>query len=349
MKFFNQNSESQFKTKDAVFILAFAMIMLNTDIHDARLKQGKAASRKAMTVSEFQRNLRGQNAGEDFPGELLEQMYNSIKFEAIEMPIASPTASKAEENSEGKDEQEVYKTKEEWDKDRTKSMARMLRRTNSQLHQNSPTTKTWKTPQKEFRGIYQAIFEVTSADLIKAFTVGTQSLDLDLVETCLGGVNFLIKFQFVHLLSACESLRKDLLRQRTLIHTKYHILELTGPHALVKDRRARLATYPNSIAGSELVDWFIVQGGYASEPTEGTKLGNEMMERLNLVQVFPETTEPSEFKNDRSLYTFVEHAIEWGSLTTENVQPDDETERDFMSLTSHPPSLILREKTSFRS
>jgi brefeldin A-resistance guanine nucleotide exchange factor 1 len=56
---------------DSAYILSYSIIMLNTDLHSPKVK-GK------MTLEEFVRNNRGMNGGEDFPRELLENIYNSI-------------------------------------------------------------------------------------------------------------------------------------------------------------------------------------------------------------------------------------------------------------------------------
>lgn len=65
-------------TKDAVYILAFAVIMLNTDAHNPQIK-------KKMTVKEFIHNNRGINDKQDFPPAFLEDLYNRIVFDEIKM------------------------------------------------------------------------------------------------------------------------------------------------------------------------------------------------------------------------------------------------------------------------
>lgn len=67
--------------KDAVYVLTYAIIMLNTDQHNPNLK-----SQNRMTLLSFQRNLRGVNAGKDFSPEYLEEIFNSIKSNEIILP-----------------------------------------------------------------------------------------------------------------------------------------------------------------------------------------------------------------------------------------------------------------------
>lgn len=67
--------------KDAVFILTYAIIILNTDQHNPNLK-----SSKRMTFDDFSRNLRGQNNGQDFSVEYLRGIFDSIKSNEIILP-----------------------------------------------------------------------------------------------------------------------------------------------------------------------------------------------------------------------------------------------------------------------
>ncbi|KAK7510917.1 uncharacterized protein IWZ02DRAFT_192309 [Phyllosticta citriasiana] len=67
--------------KDAVYVLTYAIIMLNTDQHNPNLK-----SQKRMSLEDFSRNLRGVNGGKDFDPEYLEAIYNSIKTREIILP-----------------------------------------------------------------------------------------------------------------------------------------------------------------------------------------------------------------------------------------------------------------------
>jgi len=67
--------------KDAVFVLSFAIIMLNTDQHNTSIKQ-----QNRMTIEQFARNLRGVNGGKDFAVDYLQQIYDAIKSNEIILP-----------------------------------------------------------------------------------------------------------------------------------------------------------------------------------------------------------------------------------------------------------------------
>ncbi|KAF8498362.1 Sec7-domain-containing protein [Gautieria morchelliformis] len=67
------------KSEDAVFVLAYSVIMLNTDLHSPQV-------RKRMTFEDYQRNLKGVNAGSDFDPDYLKTVYDSIGKREIVMP-----------------------------------------------------------------------------------------------------------------------------------------------------------------------------------------------------------------------------------------------------------------------
>ncbi|KAK7748907.1 GDP/GTP exchange factor for ARF [Cytospora paraplurivora] len=67
--------------KDAVYVLTYAIIMLNTDQHNPNLK-----SANRMTVDDFSRNLRGVNAGKNFAPEYLQAIFDAIKTNEIVLP-----------------------------------------------------------------------------------------------------------------------------------------------------------------------------------------------------------------------------------------------------------------------
>jgi len=67
--------------KDAVYILTYAIIMLNTDQHSPKVK-----SQNRMSHDQFAKNLRGVNGNGDFAPEYLQGIYDSIKTNEIILP-----------------------------------------------------------------------------------------------------------------------------------------------------------------------------------------------------------------------------------------------------------------------
>lgn len=98
---YSQSTKPQHETKyspeDAPYILSFACILLNTDLH---LRTSASRNLPKMTKEVFVRNLRGAYHGSDFPTELLENMYDDIRDnplpgerEGIIAPFYSPRMS----------------------------------------------------------------------------------------------------------------------------------------------------------------------------------------------------------------------------------------------------------------
>ncbi|KAF5386877.1 hypothetical protein D9615_001681 [Tricholomella constricta] len=69
----------EIKNEDAVYVLAYSVIMLNTDLHNPQV-------RKRMTIEDYQKNLRGVNDGASFTSEFLQNIYDSIRKREIVMP-----------------------------------------------------------------------------------------------------------------------------------------------------------------------------------------------------------------------------------------------------------------------
>ncbi|KAJ9653623.1 GDP/GTP exchange factor for ARF [Neophaeococcomyces mojaviensis] len=68
--------------KDAGYVLTYAIIMLNTELYNPNVKK----TQKRMTCEDFARNLRGCNAGGDFPMEYLQDIYDAIEQNEIILP-----------------------------------------------------------------------------------------------------------------------------------------------------------------------------------------------------------------------------------------------------------------------
>ena len=79
--YYEKNSRTGvFAKADVCFILAFSLIMLNTDLHNDKIKV-----EKKMTKEQFVSNNRGINGGKDVPRSLLESMYERIKSNEIRL------------------------------------------------------------------------------------------------------------------------------------------------------------------------------------------------------------------------------------------------------------------------
>ncbi|KAI1409058.1 hypothetical protein F5Y13DRAFT_193730 [Hypoxylon sp. FL1857] len=80
-KYFASSGSDVVASEDAVFVLTYAIIMLNVDQHSPKLK-----GKKRMELADFARNLRGVNNSKDFPPEFLESTFEAIKNNEIILP-----------------------------------------------------------------------------------------------------------------------------------------------------------------------------------------------------------------------------------------------------------------------
>ncbi|XP_015781014.1 Golgi-specific brefeldin A-resistance guanine nucleotide exchange factor 1 [Tetranychus urticae] len=77
-----ESNDKPFASEDAAFSLAYAVIMLNVEHHNANAKKQK----EPMTCDEFINMLRQVNGGQDFDPNLLREIYITIKNNEIVMP-----------------------------------------------------------------------------------------------------------------------------------------------------------------------------------------------------------------------------------------------------------------------
>ncbi|MCO5614571.1 hypothetical protein L7F22_068854 [Adiantum nelumboides] len=81
---YHEQSPQVLADKDAAFLLAYSVILLNTDQHNSQVK-------KKMSEEDFIRNNRGINGGQDLPRDYLSNLYKSIVKNEIKMSYASGT------------------------------------------------------------------------------------------------------------------------------------------------------------------------------------------------------------------------------------------------------------------
>jgi len=82
-RYFKCNEDSLFRTTDAVYVLAFGIIMLNTDMHNPAVKS-------KMTLAQYIQNSRGINDGHDLPEKMLQDIYGRLKEKPLVFNKESP-------------------------------------------------------------------------------------------------------------------------------------------------------------------------------------------------------------------------------------------------------------------
>jgi hypothetical protein len=143
---------------DAAQTLAFAMIMLNTDLHDPRLQAArKKNGRKAMTVDQFVHNLRGCNAGGNFDRDMLRVVYGGVKNHPILWVEKNGLDSKTT----------VAKTEAQCLEECKVFMADLVRKVNADMRANAAYQQGRN--KTESKSIVNGIFEQNWFRLISAF------------------------------------------------------------------------------------------------------------------------------------------------------------------------------------
>jgi len=180
-------AEFIFKNSDAVFVLSFSTIMLNTDLHNPSMKK-----RNRMTLEQFVRNNRGINDSEDFPVEFMTELYNQIKAKEIQVnaevgEFFSMTQTMMDASTSGsKNVQEAFRAS--WD-----SVLSSRRENAAEAFFTSPYTARQSI---ERAGVHDKEMFVTIAKCgaVKSLaTVFCRSWDDDLVVRALRGLKQMAK------------------------------------------------------------------------------------------------------------------------------------------------------------
>lgn len=89
---FTRQNLDVFPTADTAFILAFSVIMLNTDLHNPSIKE-----EKKMTSDSFVRNNRGIADGKDLPEEVLTGIFHRVKLNPFSLKEDDEARAKIKE------------------------------------------------------------------------------------------------------------------------------------------------------------------------------------------------------------------------------------------------------------
>lgn len=123
-----------FRHPDTVHLLAYAAILLNTDLHRANTDKTK---NKKMTKEQFLSNLKDTDQGHNIDKEYLSRIYENIKAQPIELAVESNEAG-----GKDKDEKETPGALPDFTEEKAfaKDIARRLRDSEDLLRSLSPFT-----------------------------------------------------------------------------------------------------------------------------------------------------------------------------------------------------------------
>lgn len=187
-RYMHNNPNTVFANADTAYILAFSVIMLNTDAHNKNMKQ------KKMTKAEFVKNNRGINDGKDLPEDFLGEVYDEIQSNEIKMkdeiqePQPAPSGSLA---SVGRDiQREAYFTQSENMSSKTEALLKAMTR-QQKRGVVRPTDQFFSASRLEH---VRFMFEVAWMPFLAGISASLQETDdMDVVDLCLDGLRSAIK------------------------------------------------------------------------------------------------------------------------------------------------------------
>lgn len=196
------DNPNAFANADTAYVLAYSVIMLNTDLHSAKLK-GKSR----MTTEEFIRNNRGINDKEDLPEEYLTGIYQEIQGNEIVLEDERTAASMARIASEqpagiaatvgqalaGRDVQkELYVQASEEMATKTEQLFKSLLK--AQRKNSTKVIPSKFIAASSYRHV-GPMFEVSWMSFLSALSAATQdpSAELETLHLCMEGFKLAIR------------------------------------------------------------------------------------------------------------------------------------------------------------
>lgn len=181
-----RDNPSVFRNSGSAFVVCFALVMLNTDVHDPRLKTGNS-SRKPMSLDQFVSNLRGVDDGNDFPRAFLQDLYNNICANAIEWKDnraadAAGTAAAAAKAAASGTEADVKAAKAAEEKATRKMLELMARKSQAYLKTNAPVPQDLLTPSNA--DIVSGMWETCWFSFVAAITARVESTTVSQSLSC---------------------------------------------------------------------------------------------------------------------------------------------------------------------
>ncbi|ORY31437.1 hypothetical protein BCR39DRAFT_526742 [Naematelia encephala] len=185
-RYMQDNPASHFANADTAYILAFSVIMLNTDAHNKNFKQ------KRMTKAEFVKNNRGINDGKDLPEDFLGEVYDEIQSNEIKMKDELPELQQVGSlASVGRDlQKEAYFAQSENMANKTEALFKAM--TRQQRRGVVRPTDTFVSASRLEHVRY--MFEVAWMPFLAGISAPLQETDdMEVVTLCLEGLRYAIR------------------------------------------------------------------------------------------------------------------------------------------------------------
>jgi len=184
-RYIANNPSTEFANADTAYILAFSVILLNTDAHNPNMKT------KRMSRAEFIKNNRGINDGQSLPEDFLTEIYEEIQKNEIKMkdevelaPAPQPTGLASTIANVGRDlQREAYVLQSEGMVNKTEALFKSLVKQQRRAAKGSDLF--YSASHLEH---VKPMFEVAWMPLLAAISGPMQeSEDMNVIVICLDG------------------------------------------------------------------------------------------------------------------------------------------------------------------
>ncbi|KAH9416417.1 Brefeldin A-inhibited guanine nucleotide-exchange protein 1 [Dermatophagoides pteronyssinus] len=210
-RYFQTNrNHNLFTSADTVYVLAYSIIMLTTDLHSPQVK-------RKMTKDDYIKLNRGINESKDLPEEYLSQIYDEIAESEIKMKgVAGLKKVSGKELTSEKARRLLYNMEMETMATTAKALMESV------SHVESPFTSA-----KHLEHV-RPMFRTTWTSFLAAFSVGLQDCDDDqaIASHCLNGIRCAIRIACIFQMSLERDAFVQALSRFTLLNANVPIIEM---------------------------------------------------------------------------------------------------------------------------
>lgn len=195
-----QGNEGVFANADTAYVLAYSVIMLNTDQHNPQVKN-------PMTYAEFMKNNRGINDGGNLPEEFMTLVFDEIKHNEIVMKDEDSGEENLELNAKQRRENAIAQAEDV--AKRTEALYR-----NTLKHKQADVYH-----EAKHAGHAKSLFEIAWAPALSTLSsLLKEQEDLDIVGGCLLGFKHAVRISGLFDLSTQRNVFVSTLAKYTLLN-----------------------------------------------------------------------------------------------------------------------------------
>lgn len=204
-------SNYYFESADTVYVLAFSIIMLATDLHSAQVK-------KKMTKENYINMNRGINENKDLPREFLETIFDQVAESEIKVK-GNMTTTAQNRQSRGPESEKQRRLLYNMEVEQVTQTARSLMESVCHISTNFTTAKHGEH--------IMPMFKLAWTPFLAAFSIGLQDSDVQhVIDLCLTGFRAGIRIACIFRLEFERDAYVQALSRFTLLSIQNHVTEM---------------------------------------------------------------------------------------------------------------------------